>query len=206
MTTVTPLAAVDTWRPVMEAAGWRCQCTGGCGKTHAKEPEHRCKATHKPDCLLVASAATPTDNPHADTRGPLVAYCPDCYAGHKRAFNRAQKLVEAPKEPLFGEDGSVPEEVAAVPAAPDDELGRLRAEVARLQANLDYANGHIVHAQEAEEKAWSARSGLAGSLRLTVSSLRELAQTAAADGKPEPTLPVTQVAAALEKALARDRR
>ncbi len=33
-----PIAGADLWRPVMEAAGWRCWCTGQCGAPHRRHP------------------------------------------------------------------------------------------------------------------------------------------------------------------------
>lgn len=96
-----PLAGENLWRPVVEAAGWQCQCEGGCGKTHAKEPGGRCKNKHRDTCLLVASPRIPTGNPLRDRTGEQVAYCPGCYDGHRRVYNRTQKAVDPPREPLF---------------------------------------------------------------------------------------------------------
>jgi hypothetical protein len=67
----------------MEAARYRCQCRGGCRRSHAKDPGGRCAAEHKPWCHLIAAPATPTGNPHHDLAAELVAYCPKCFDGHK---------------------------------------------------------------------------------------------------------------------------
>lgn len=88
----------------------------------------------------------------------------------------------------------------------DDEAARLRKVLEATRRELDELRASSAWAHEAEEKANDRRAGMAVMLTRTVASLRELAHVAEADGKPEPTLPVTKVAAALEKALARDRR
>lgn len=264
-----PLAAADTWRPVVEAASFQCQCTGGCGKTHAKDPDHRCPKKHKPDCLLVASAKQPTDRPHLDMAAEQVAYCPPCFDGHLRNWRREQKKIESPREELFGADGEIPAEVAAPEPAPtfelvtiphghggtfeadfryvveeamrlndsagsgrikfdagaklalwsllalgwtppgvdgDDEAARLRNALGRMRQEMDENRAYSAREHNDAQKAWSSRSGMAIMLNNSAHSLRELAKIAAAEGRPEPTLPVTKVAASLEKALARDRR
>lgn len=106
MTTVdvAPIAAEAAWRAVMQAAGYQCVCTGGCGRTHAKDPGGRCKHEHKPFCLLVASPVNPTGDPHKDIAADQVAYCPTCYDGHLAATRRAARVAAAAHEmdtPLF---------------------------------------------------------------------------------------------------------
>ncbi|MEU2866375.1 hypothetical protein ABZ672_50335 [Streptomyces mirabilis] len=94
-----PLAAVDTWRPVMEAAGFRCQCEGECGNAHTKG-DGRCLHEHDhytskhgrrvrlmagpidPLTTAVAAAGLPVDR--------LRAWCPDC---HGAAARRARKQL-----------------------------------------------------------------------------------------------------------------
>ena len=83
-----PIAAAAAWLPVMQAAGFRCQCAGGCGRSHAKDPGARCVKEHKPWCHLVAAPAEPSGDPHRDAAAPLVAYCPACFDGRKRAAVR----------------------------------------------------------------------------------------------------------------------
>lgn len=94
-----PLAGAATWLPVMQAAGFRCQCTGGCGRSHAKD-KGRCRREHRTWCHLVAAPAEPTGDPHRDAVAPLVAYCPNCFDGHKTITRTAiATTVEA--SPLF---------------------------------------------------------------------------------------------------------
>lgn len=101
---IAPIAAGTTWRPVMEKASYRCQCTGGCGRTHAKEPDGRCPHEHKPYRLLVAAPVNLTGDPHRDMTGEQVAYCPNCYDGRLSATRRAARAAAAAHEmdmPLF---------------------------------------------------------------------------------------------------------
>lgn len=88
-TTPAPFLGAAAWAAVMEAAGFRCQCAGGCGRTHVADPEGRCRHTHKPSAHLIASPAVPTAGLVRAVSGPLVAYCPSCFDGHRRAANRA---------------------------------------------------------------------------------------------------------------------
>ena len=106
-TDFAPIAAQAVWRAVMEAAGYRCQCAGGCGRTHAKEPGGRCKREHKAWLHLVAAPAEPTGSPHADMAAEQVAYCPPCYDGHLAAHKRTVRTAAAAREddaPLFDLD------------------------------------------------------------------------------------------------------
>jgi hypothetical protein len=77
-----PIAATAVWQAVMETAGYRCQCRGGCRRSHANSGG-RCPAEHKSWCHLIAAPATPTGNPHRDLAAALVAYCPKCFDEHK---------------------------------------------------------------------------------------------------------------------------
>ncbi|WP_151481443.1 hypothetical protein [Streptomyces albicerus] len=96
-----PLAAVDTWRPVMEAAGFRCQCEGECGNAHAKgggrcphEHDHY-TSKHGRRIRLMAAPADPLTPGTAAVRLPaseLRAWCPDC---HTAAARRARKQLPA---------------------------------------------------------------------------------------------------------------
>jgi hypothetical protein len=100
-----PLAAVDVWRPVMEAAGYRCQCTGQCGNEHAKT-EGRCArehdgytSKHGHRVRLMAAPVDPlTQHSVAVTLPPgeLRAWCPEC---HTAAARRARTAVPAEDAP-----------------------------------------------------------------------------------------------------------
>ncbi|PGH49312.1 hypothetical protein [Streptomyces sp. Ru87] len=100
-----PLAAVDTWKPVMEAAGFRCQCAGECGKPHDKT-EDRCPREHDTPAskhgsrirLLAAPADPGMPAVKAVTLPPsqLRAWCPACYAAATRLVRRAVVPVDEP--------------------------------------------------------------------------------------------------------------
>lgn len=101
-----PLGASSLWRAVMEAAGYRCHCTGACGSRHT-DSQMRCHrtATHyrltvaPADLLLspAAAAAVPAEQ--------LLAWCPGCHRaalGRQRAADRERKrLEEEPPAALF---------------------------------------------------------------------------------------------------------
>ncbi|QHA06828.1 hypothetical protein GQF42_29205 [Streptomyces broussonetiae] len=103
-----PLAAVDVWLPVMETAGYRCQCTGECGNPHAKT-EGRCPREHDGYTskrghrirLMAAPADLRVSPVKAVTLPPgeLRAWCPDCHAATARLARKR------------------------LPAAPDDQCG-----------------------------------------------------------------------------------
>lgn len=154
----TPIAAVETWRPVMEAAGWQCQCTGGCGRSHAKEAGGRCKTRHADTTPLLAAAAKPTDNPHADLGKPLVAYCTPCRDGHRLVWRRAQKALSCPAEELFGADGTIPDDVLAAPT------------LAPVVAVVEAAPAELVTLPHAERGNFREEAGyvVAEAMRLTV--------------------------------------
>ncbi|MFF9772021.1 hypothetical protein ACF1GT_36635 [Streptomyces sp. NPDC014636] len=102
-----PLAAVATWLPVMEAAGYRCQCSGECGNAHAKT-DGRCPREHdgytSKHGHLVRLMAAPADASTPPARAvtlpasDLRAWCPECYlAATRRA--RAQAAPPADDAP-----------------------------------------------------------------------------------------------------------
>ncbi|MFF7202053.1 hypothetical protein [Streptomyces sp. NPDC008141] len=100
-----PLAAVNTWIPVMEAAGRRCQCTGECGNPHTRG-EGRCPREHDSytskhgrRVRLMAAPADPSTPPTQAVRLPasqLRAWCPECYAAAIRRARTATPAAEAP--------------------------------------------------------------------------------------------------------------
>ncbi|MCT9087326.1 hypothetical protein N4G70_00405 [Streptomyces sp. ASQP_92] len=102
-----PLTGTATWRPVMQAAGFRCQCTGACGNLHAKS-EGRCPHQHDAYAgkhghrvRLIAAPADPLTTAVAAAALPaseLLAWCPACHTADGRAARRAAApvAVEAP--------------------------------------------------------------------------------------------------------------
>ncbi|MFB6984238.1 hypothetical protein [Streptomyces scopuliridis] len=88
-----PLADVERWELVVEAAGYRCQCTGGrCGSQHSRT-DLRCPIRHDqyrkgpgrvrlivaPDDLTLSdvdAVALPAES--------LRAWCPECYQATRR--------------------------------------------------------------------------------------------------------------------------
>ncbi|MEY9913301.1 hypothetical protein ABIA35_009568 [Catenulispora sp. MAP12-49] len=105
-TDFAPIAAETVWRVVMQAAGYQCQCTGGCKPegAHKTNPGHRCKREHKPWQPLIVTAAAPTGDPHKDMGAEQVAYCGPCYDGHLAATKRTARAAADKHEtdtPLF---------------------------------------------------------------------------------------------------------
>ncbi|MEU4932734.1 hypothetical protein AB0G54_40645 [Streptomyces yokosukanensis] len=100
-----PLAAVDIWWPVMEVAGYRCQCTGECGNPHAKT-EGRCPREHDAytskhghRIRLMAAPTDPLTPPvkaAALPVGELRAWCPECHTAAARRVRAAAPADEAP--------------------------------------------------------------------------------------------------------------
>lgn len=99
-----PLAAVSVWRPVMESAGWRCQCAGECGNAHAKT-DGRCPREHDGYTskhghrvrLMAAPADVLTPSTTAVTlpASELRAWCPEC---HTAAARKARSATAAPAD------------------------------------------------------------------------------------------------------------
>ncbi|MFD0312324.1 hypothetical protein [Streptomyces sp. NPDC127119] len=102
MTRRPPLGVSAVWQTVMEAAGYRCHCTGGvCGSQHAKSGMrcHRTADNHRliaapADLLLTPAVAA------AVPAGRLLAWCPQCHTGalaRQRAAARNLARNEAPE-------------------------------------------------------------------------------------------------------------
>ncbi|MFG3346924.1 hypothetical protein ACGF1Z_17880 [Streptomyces sp. NPDC048018] len=110
-----PLVAAGVWRPVMEAAGYRCQCTGQCGSTHAKgdgrcprEHDHHASKTRGP-VHLVAAPPDPLTSTLAAARLPVAAlraWCPACYSAARRIANRAATQDTGDEFALFDLEAS----------------------------------------------------------------------------------------------------
>lgn len=102
MSARSPLGAPPVWQAVVEAAEYRCHCTGGkCGSRHSKS-ELRCHRTADSHRLIVAPADLLL-TPAAAAAVPaeqLLAWCPDCHRGalgKQRAAAREAQRLEAPE-------------------------------------------------------------------------------------------------------------
>ncbi|MEU2873497.1 hypothetical protein ABZ769_30570 [Streptomyces olivoreticuli] len=105
-----PIAYADLWRPVMQAAGFRCQCTGECGNEHAKA-QGRCPREHDqhaskhrgPAHLIAASAdlAMPVTAAARTTVGELRAWCPSCFTAARRLARNTQAAAGPAPDGLF---------------------------------------------------------------------------------------------------------
>ncbi|MEU0124423.1 hypothetical protein ABZ114_22525 [Streptomyces albidoflavus] len=101
--TPEPLAATGLFRAVMDAADWRCQCTGHCGNTHARS-ESRCSRRHNTNTPLTAAPADPLTPlvqavtlPAAD----LMAWCPACHTGALRQARKDARRPDLDQGALF---------------------------------------------------------------------------------------------------------
>lgn len=108
-----PLVGAEVWQDVMTLAGDRCQCQGVCGKKHLDQRRKpgRCVRANdeyvkgKGRIRLVALPRDPTLPFHEAATLParrLIAFCPDCSDGVRRALNRAAKAQPPQDEGLFG--------------------------------------------------------------------------------------------------------
>ncbi|WHX19318.1 hypothetical protein QFW82_20795 [Streptomyces malaysiensis subsp. malaysiensis] len=102
-----PIVYAAVWQPVMEAAGYRCQCTGQCGNAHIKgqgrcprEHDHHA-GKHRGPVRLIAAPADPLTPPLAAAGLPasgLRAWCPDCQKATRRAAQRAVRSTPDPTQ------------------------------------------------------------------------------------------------------------
>jgi hypothetical protein len=94
-------AGTGTWQAVIAAAGGRCECTRGCGRTHASGGGH-CPRESLPGHPLRAVPRTPVPDvaaaylPAAD----LTALCAPCAEGTGR--RECSQASTAPTPSLFG--------------------------------------------------------------------------------------------------------
>lgn len=106
-----PLVLADSWRKVMHAAGFRCQCTGECGNAHKRGGGHcprehdQHASKHRGPVHLIAAPADPATPVVQAAQLPLHqlrAWCPDCHDGARRASNRAARSQpDGAQESLF---------------------------------------------------------------------------------------------------------
>jgi anti-sigma regulatory factor (Ser/Thr protein kinase) len=87
------------WLAVMERAGWRCECSGQCGRAG-----HRCAAGHAPGYPLHVIPAVPAGDAAAAVLPAegLTALCAACRAGADRAARRAADAAAPEPDPLPG--------------------------------------------------------------------------------------------------------
>ncbi|MFG2195779.1 hypothetical protein [Streptomyces sp. NPDC048639] len=101
-----PLVFADVWRPVVEAAGFRCQCTGQCGTRHSKTagrcPREQDQYGKGGRIHLAAAPADQSVSAVAAAQLPaaaLRAWCPECHAGAQR--KAARSVPEQAVDALF---------------------------------------------------------------------------------------------------------
>lgn len=83
-----PIAGANIWRPVMERAGYQCECLGACGRKHAPE---RCGVFHSDATRLTAAS-------YPGLVG-IWAQCADCYDRRLKLINA--RKIDIPQEGLF---------------------------------------------------------------------------------------------------------
>ncbi|WP_033222223.1 hypothetical protein [Kitasatospora phosalacinea] len=111
MTTRPPLGSPSLWQAVIDRAEARCQCSGACGKTHAKSGG-RCEHTqggwlgkHGGTVRLLAAPTAPADMlllAHESAALPaarLAAWCGPCFDHARTAARR--KAPPAELDALF---------------------------------------------------------------------------------------------------------
>ncbi len=94
-----PIGVTATWRTVARAFGWRCSCTGVCGRTHART-EGRCPAESPRERLYAAPSdlAVPEQAAHRVPVGDLALWCGPCLDSARR---RTSMPAPAAGEALF---------------------------------------------------------------------------------------------------------
>ena len=84
-----PLAGGDLYARVMDAAGWRCQCTGTCGARRCPTTPRggRCETEDTDHAGLLHAVPTPA--------GGHMAMCDPCHARTLRTTTRARQADAA---------------------------------------------------------------------------------------------------------------
>lgn len=107
-----PIVGTAVWQDVMTLAGDRCQCQGACGKKHTGPDRKPGRCTRVQDeyvkgkgrIRLLAIPRDPTLPFHEAARLParrLIAFCPECSDGVRRAINREIKAQPPQEDGLF---------------------------------------------------------------------------------------------------------
>jgi hypothetical protein len=98
--TATAYAGTRTWQAVLAAAGGRCECTGGCGRTYGRDGD-RCPRESLPGHPLRAVPRTPAPDVAAAylPAAELTALCALCADAIGR---QGRPAAAAPTPALFG--------------------------------------------------------------------------------------------------------
>jgi hypothetical protein len=102
---VLPMAATETWRAVMERAGYRCECNR-C-PLDRRSAGGRCEAEDRPGARLLAGPLSPGPNPARTIESAppdeLVAWCGPCWDRAVSASRRHSRTLakRAPAEGLW---------------------------------------------------------------------------------------------------------
>ncbi|MEU6160949.1 hypothetical protein [Streptomyces sp. NPDC047130] len=100
-----PIVAVTTWRPVMVAASWVCQCQGACGDPHERTAgtcarrHDSFSSKHGSRIHLIAAPADlslPTAQAASLLPSQLRAWCPRCFSAARRAARRTSAPEPGP--------------------------------------------------------------------------------------------------------------
>lgn len=109
--TIRPIAALDIWQPVIDAADGRCQCTGSCGKRHLDKDRKPGRCDHEQGQHLskvgeIRLVAAPEDvtSKYPPPGVALLAWCQPCFDGRRRLINRAAKQAPPQSDGLFDAD------------------------------------------------------------------------------------------------------
>ncbi|WP_371405259.1 hypothetical protein OHA10_06510 [Kribbella sp. NBC_00662] len=90
-----PMIGSRIWEETMTAAEWCCQCTGQCGRPHAKT-NGRCGTLHGTAHRLAVVAADPLATlAEAVTATERLALCESCDAGRRRAAQHTHTTTAA---------------------------------------------------------------------------------------------------------------
>ncbi len=81
------------------AIGYRCECTGDCGKAHKKAGDGRCHVEDHPShpLALLSPGKVLTDAVSA-SRDDLVAWCPACQDQHAKTARMVAASVPDPDQ------------------------------------------------------------------------------------------------------------
>ncbi|MFG2962294.1 hypothetical protein ACGFZS_03320 [Streptomyces sp. NPDC048288] len=103
-----PLVGAALFNTVMEAAGYRCQCSGQCGNPHAKDGgrcprEHdHYTSKHGRRVRLMAAPADPLTTDVVAAALPaseLRAWCADCHTAAARLAKKQRAMAPADDPP-----------------------------------------------------------------------------------------------------------